>query len=175
MLSPSRSLVSPFVLVQRHLYVSEALSSKSILESVGIECVLSDEHMIRMNWFWSNALGGVKVWARESDIDDVFDVLDQEMPQKFEVEGFGEYIHPRCPFCGAAEWSFSELRRRFSLPSRIALLAITLFFALGAERYHLFYFAFYIVLVFVWLPLLSRHYGWHCNKCGVTWPGEPEE
>jgi len=169
------SRTSPFVLVERHLYVSSALSSKSVLESAGIECVLSDEHMIRMDWFWSNALGGVKVWARESDVADSIDLLDQGIPYKFEVEGIGEYIQPSCPFCGAAEWSFVELRRRFSLPSRIALLAITLFVAFGMERHFLLFFAFYVVLVFIWLPLLSRHYGWHCKKCGVTWPGEPEQ
>ena len=37
-----------------------ALLAKSVLDSAGIECFLADENTIRMDWLWSNLLGGIK-------------------------------------------------------------------------------------------------------------------
>ena len=54
----------PFVLLRRYLFLSDALLSKAVLDSAGIECLLSDANTIRVDWFWSNLLGGVKLWTR---------------------------------------------------------------------------------------------------------------
>jgi hypothetical protein len=45
----------------------EALLAKSALESAGIECFLGDDNLIRMDWLWSNLLGGVKLRVRQED------------------------------------------------------------------------------------------------------------
>jgi hypothetical protein len=45
----------------------EALLAKSVLESAGIECFLGDDNLIRMDWLWSNLLGGIKVRVRQED------------------------------------------------------------------------------------------------------------
>jgi hypothetical protein len=45
----------------------EALLSKSVLESAGIECFLGDYNLIRMDWLWSNLLGGIKLRVRQED------------------------------------------------------------------------------------------------------------
>lgn len=45
----------------------EALLAKSVLESAGIECFLGDYNLIRMDWLWSNLLGGIKLRVRQED------------------------------------------------------------------------------------------------------------
>lgn len=45
----------------------EALLAKSVLESAGIDCFLGDDNLIRMDWLWSNLLGGIKVRVRQED------------------------------------------------------------------------------------------------------------
>ena len=45
----------------------EALLAKSVLDSAGIECFLGDDNLIRMDWLWSNLLGGIKLRVRQED------------------------------------------------------------------------------------------------------------
>ena len=45
----------------------QALLAKSVLESAGIECFLGDDNLIRMDWLWSNLLGGIKLRVRQED------------------------------------------------------------------------------------------------------------
>src|SRR5437879_748467 len=45
----------------------EALLAKSVLESAGIECFLGDDNLLRMDWLWSNLLGGIKLRVRQED------------------------------------------------------------------------------------------------------------
>src|SRR5689334_10697599 len=47
----------------------EALLAKGRLDSAGIECTLVDENMVRMDWFISNLLGGVKLEVNKSDAE----------------------------------------------------------------------------------------------------------
>lgn len=43
-----------FVMLRRNRDLPEAVIVKSILDAEGIDCVLSDENLVRMDWFWSN-------------------------------------------------------------------------------------------------------------------------
>ena len=45
----------------------QALLAKSVLDSAGIECFLGDDNLIRMDWLWSNLLGGIKLRVRKED------------------------------------------------------------------------------------------------------------
>jgi len=45
----------------------EALLAKSVLDSAGIESFLGDDNLIRMDWLWSNLLGGIKLRVRHED------------------------------------------------------------------------------------------------------------
>ena len=49
------------VMLRRFRDVPEALLAKGRLEASGIECFLADENMVRMDWFISDLLGGVKL------------------------------------------------------------------------------------------------------------------
>ncbi len=59
-----------FVILRRYRDLPDAVVVKSILDIDGIECFLTDENLIRMDWFWSGSLGGVKLWVRLQDIDE---------------------------------------------------------------------------------------------------------
>jgi hypothetical protein len=39
----------------------EQLLASGALESAGIECFLADDNMVRMEWFISNLIGGIKI------------------------------------------------------------------------------------------------------------------
>jgi hypothetical protein len=64
-----------------------------------------------MDWFWSNLLGGVKLCVRKADADPASSLLVQRVPERFEVEGVGEYQQPRCPNCRSLEVSFQGLNK----------------------------------------------------------------
>ena len=56
------------IAVRRFRDLPEALVAKGVLDSAGVKCFLSDENTVRMDWLWSNALGGVRLWVREDEL-----------------------------------------------------------------------------------------------------------
>jgi hypothetical protein len=70
-----------FVILRRYRDVPEAMVVKSILDFSGIECFLTDENLIRMDWFWSGLLGGVKLWVRQQDIEEEAQNLIDQSPR----------------------------------------------------------------------------------------------
>ena len=69
------------VTLRQFLTVQEAVMAKSILDSAGIESFLADENVISMNWLWSNALGGVKLQVRKTDVADASELLEQKLSE----------------------------------------------------------------------------------------------
>jgi hypothetical protein len=141
---PERAPAGPIVL-RRYLWLWEALLAKTILNSAGVDCVLADEHTIRMDWFWSLALGEVKVWVRAEDAD-AAELLDQGWMESFVVEGVGEYVQPRCPRCGSFEISYRNLFKRLGYAS------LVLYWLLG-----------------IFPPIALHECGWRCRACGHLW------
>jgi hypothetical protein len=127
------------VILRRFRDLPDALLAKSILDSASIESFLADENTIRMSWFWSNLLGGIKLWVRPEDADAV-DLLDQDWLGTFDVEGVGEYTQPRCPNCQSFDISFRGLMKRLAYGS--------LWFS---------------------FPIPVRHVAWKCRSCGHSW------
>src|SRR5690242_4656711 len=78
-----RELVS----IRRFRDLPEALLAKGGLESAGIECFLVDDNMVRLDWFYSNLVGGVKLAVDAVDAEAAIAILDQPIPESFEVEG----------------------------------------------------------------------------------------
>jgi len=129
-----------FVILRRYRDLPESVVAKSILDSEGIECVLSDENLVRMDWFWSGLLGGVKLWVRQQDIPEAKELIDQSPPERFDVEGVGEFTQPHCPRCQSVDISFRELKKRVAFVSA--------------------YFG---------LPIPLKRRGWKCHACGHSW------
>jgi len=89
----------------------DALLAKGSLESAGIEAYLVDDNMVRMDWFISNLLGGIKLKVRAEDVEAASEILNQPIPAMVEVEGVGEYEQPKCPSCQALDISYRELKK----------------------------------------------------------------
>jgi hypothetical protein len=67
---------SKLVTLRQYVNVPEALVAKSILDSAGAECFLFDENVVRINWFLSNAVGGIKLRVGEEDVAAAAALLD---------------------------------------------------------------------------------------------------
>jgi hypothetical protein len=126
----------------------EALLAKGSLDSAGIETYLVDDNMIRMDWFYSNLLGGIKLKVQAEDADAANEILNQPIPEIVDVEGVGEYAQPRCPRCQSLDVAFQELNKLVSYGSAWAGFP---------------------------LPLTNK--AWTCHACGNQWeeesPGPP--
>ena len=70
-----------FVTVARFRDPAMAELVKSKLRAEGIECGLGDEDTIKINWLWSDALGGVKVRVRADQAQRARELLDQDLSQ----------------------------------------------------------------------------------------------
>jgi hypothetical protein len=67
------------VLLRRFRDVPEALLAKGRLDSAGIECFLADDNMVRMDWFISNLLGGVKLMVEPEQFTDASQLLNESV------------------------------------------------------------------------------------------------
>jgi hypothetical protein len=43
------------------------MAAMSALEASGLDCKLADDNMVRIDWFISNLLGGLKLFVRERE------------------------------------------------------------------------------------------------------------
>ena len=55
------------VILRTYRDMPQAFVEKSVLDDVGISCFLQDDNVIRMDWLWSNAIGGIKLMVRQRD------------------------------------------------------------------------------------------------------------
>jgi len=134
------------VILRKYREVPEASIAKSVLESAGIECFLADDNMVRLDWFYSNLVGGIKLFVREEDAEAATKLLDESTPEKFDVEGVGEYDQPHCPRCGSMDISFDGLNK----PLTFGAMWIT------------------------GLPIPVTTTGWKCHACGNEWHEDEE-
>lgn len=102
---------SNLVTLRQYRDLPVALLAKGSLDSAGIETFLVDDNMIRMDWFISNLLGGIKLKVRAEDAQAANEILNQPIPEMVEVEGVGEYEQPKCPRCQLLDVSFLELNK----------------------------------------------------------------
>jgi ribosomal protein S27E len=89
----------------------EALLAKGSLESAAIQAYLVDDNMIRMDWFISNLLGGIKLKVRAEDAEAASEILNQPIPDMLDVEGVGNFEQPKCPQCQSLDVTFMEYKQ----------------------------------------------------------------
>jgi hypothetical protein len=97
------------VTIRKFRDLPEALLAKGSLDSAGIDAVLTDENVVRLDWFWSNLMGGIKLNVDPENVEVANSILDQPIPENFDVPGIGEYNQPRCPNCQSLDVNFQEL------------------------------------------------------------------
>ncbi len=97
------------VVVAQFLNLHEALLAKGQLNSAGIACSLRDDNMVRIDWFISNLLGGVKLTVPPAEADEARELLASPIPEDFDVDGVGKYEQPRCPRCNSLDTRYGAL------------------------------------------------------------------
>ncbi len=129
----------PPVMIRRFRDLPEAEIAKSILDSAGIESFLGEENIVRLDWFYSNLVGGIKLLVRAADAEAASRLLAQNVPENFDVEGLGEYKQPRCPRCQSWDVAFDGLDKHIT----------------------------YALLFLLPIPITNK--GWKCHSCGYVW------
>src|ERR1700694_5419834 len=66
----------PLVTVRKFRDLAAALLAKGSLDSAVIEAFLVDDNVIRLDWFWSNLMGGIKLQVNRDDAEEAIGVLD---------------------------------------------------------------------------------------------------
>lgn len=131
-----RSLVT----IRQFRDLPEALLAKGSLESAGIECFLRDENLVRLDWFISNFIGGIKLCVQPEDVENAQKLLSEPILEGLYVQGIGFYEQPRCPKCESLDVNFQELDRP------IAYLS-----------------------AFLRVPVPVHRKAWRCHSCGAEW------
>jgi hypothetical protein len=131
------------VTIRQFRDLPEALLAKGSLESAGIECFLADENLVRLDWFISNFIGGIKLNVRAVDAANAQRLLDEPILEGLYVHGVGLYEQPRCPECGSLDVNFQELDRPIAYMS-----------------------------AFLRVPMPVQRAGWRCHECDAQWDEE---
>jgi hypothetical protein len=126
--------------IRRFRDLPEALLAKGSLESSGIECFLTDDNMVRMDWFISNLLGGAKILVNREDAEEATAILDEPTPELLDVDGVGEYQQPRCPECRSLDVNFEQLNRKVAYTT-----------------------------AWLGIPIPLHTTAWTCRSCGHRW------
>ncbi len=132
--------VRELVTIRQFRDLPEALLAKGSLESAGIECFLADENLVRLDWFISNFIGGIKLKVRAPDAANAQKLLDEPILEGLYVQGVGLYEQPRCPQCRSLDVNFQELDRPIAYMS-----------------------------AFLRVPLPLQRPAWHCQICDAEW------
>ncbi len=128
------------VVIRQFRDLPEALLAKGSLESIGIECYLRDDNLVRLDWFVSNFIGGVKLCVHPEDVADAQKLLNEPILEGLYVEGIGLYENPRCPQCQSLDINFQELDRPIAYIS-----------------------------AFLRLPIPVQRKAWRCHSCSAEW------
>jgi len=118
-----------FITVLTFTYPHEIAIVRARLESEGIECFVQDELTVQVNPFYSNAVGGVKLQVRESDVEKTMKLLkefgylnDKEIkPSKFNMNF--DRITSKIPY-----YNKMRLEIRLAIMVVIAVVAIVIIF-----------------------------------------------
>lgn len=131
------------VTIRQFRDLPEALLAKGSLESAGIECFLADENLVRLDWFISNFIGGIKLNVRATDEADARKLLNEPILEGLYVQGVGLYEQPRCPRCNSLDINYQELDHPVAYVS-----------------------------AFLRVPIPMQRPAWHCHACDAEWEDE---
>ena len=131
------------VTIRQFTGLPDALLAKGSIESAGIECFLADDHYVRMDWFISNFIGGIKLRVKPEDVSDANEILAQPIPESIDVEGVGIVQQPRCPVCQSLDITFQELNQSVSYAT-----------------------------AYIGLPIPVIREAWRCHTCKHEWKAD---
>jgi Putative prokaryotic signal transducing protein len=138
--------VQELVTIRQFRDLPEALLAKGSLESAGIECFLADENLVRLDWFISNFIGGIKLNVRPADEPNARKLLDEPILEGLYVQGVGLYEQPRCPNCQSLDVNYQELDRPIAY-----------------------------MTAFLHVPMPVQRPAWRCHACDTEWEDDGTE
>lgn len=129
------------------------------LEDEGIRCFVADEHTVSANWFYSNAIGGMKLQVCEADLDEARDILISALEERESDDASVDWseVNPDWTFDAETETASEE---QYSCPN---CDSTEVFY----EKFSKQWVFLSILLLGIPLPFLSRE--WSCRSCGETW------
>jgi hypothetical protein len=74
------------ITVQQFRDLTDAQLAKGVLDSAGIPSYLRDENLVRMDWFYSNSIGGIRLQVREEDRASAEALLSQTFPEMIQAD-----------------------------------------------------------------------------------------
>jgi hypothetical protein len=100
----------------------EANMIKGRLEFEGVPCFIADEHTISIQPLYNNAIGGVRVQVRLSDVERAKQILNREVGslqnlasldhalrrEKISLVEQPSIVEKNCPVCGSRNGSYSK-------------------------------------------------------------------
>jgi hypothetical protein len=131
------------VTVARYRDMPEAIVARSVLEAAGINCLLRDENTVRMDWLWSNMIGGMRLQVTTENEAEARELLAQPIPASFPVDSGKDFMQPVCPKCGSLDVVADDRDRKVKA---------------GA-----------ILVIGVPVPASAREDVWKCLHCGCQW------
>ena len=137
--------VRTLVTIKRFRDLPDSLLAKGAPEPVGIDFFLVDENIIRMDWFISNLIGGVKLPVAPEDVEEANEILDLAIPPEFAVDGMEDFVQPACPKCGSLDMAFETINKPVALTT-----------------------------AWVIAPIPLPRDSWKCGDCGARWVEEPD-
>ena len=143
-------MVGELITIRSYFNQTDAYLAQSRLESAGVRTFLADENMVNTNWFYSIAMGGMRLMVQSDDADAALRILDDKAEALLPVAA-ADQVH--CPKCGS-----SNTWRGYS----------TILWWLHPVHW------FYPIVLFlcgsVFPPPILRH-TWRCRDCGHRWRG----
>lgn len=122
-------------------YAHFAHLAKTKLESEGIQCFIFDENISTINWFYTNAVGGIKLKVREEYYEKAVRILKVNDSDSDNTNKEGEVIELFCPKCGSENIWDEKYSKKFA----------------------------YISILLLGFPLLFRKRKYECKQCGFKW------
>ncbi|WP_373882562.1 DUF2007 domain-containing protein [Acinetobacter pittii] len=128
-----------WIVIKTFSFPYEAQIAKTQLEVFGIPVYIENEHTINMDWFYSNALGGVRLLVLENYVDEAKSFLEKDFSDELEQK-FGE-SKECCPECGSSDIKVNTKGKKSA----------------------------FLEFMFFGLPLFFFRNGNRCKRCGHFW------
>lgn len=157
---PGRPL--QLVTIARYRDLSEGIVARAVLEDAGITCFLQDENFVRLDWGYSNFIGGMRLQVDVEDEAGARELLQQDEPERIDVPGDVPFDQPVCPKCGSERVVIHDVGLK---PAATVLLLTNFLSAL---------------VLWPWMlwRIVTRRVkkaqsdSWHCMNCGCNWVDE---
>jgi hypothetical protein len=149
--SEDEAVDDSLVTVARYRDLTEAFVARAVLEGEGIRCFLCDENFVRLDWGYSNFIGGMRLQV--SGLDEAYarELLTQKAPATIDVPGVPTFVQPICPKCGSDDVVAYDSGLKTAAASALLIGIPT---RLSANT--------------------TSQEAWHCMKCGCNWADDSE-